>query len=277
MTFLSVRDIIKENPFGNVMEKLDLKSLIINKIYSVNTFFNEKTSVKVRQNRPAWAFIIKYEGETEYVCKGKKIISNATNIVILPKSCSYTWQCTQSGFFHIIEFDANAVFDEIITFKYENTDKLTSIFRKIEDRKYKGDDLFGIYALKSTYDLLYVLLSETGKIKRPESKLKIIQPSVDYMNKYFNTKISNQLLANISDVSVSYFRRLFFEIFSVSPMQYVEKLRIDKAKDLLKTDFKSITEVSSQSGFGNVYHFSKNFKKYTGMSPLKYSKSPYNK
>ena len=100
---------------------------------------------------------------------------------------------------------------------------------------------------------------------------------MDYINNNFTKKLSNQMLANLSDISVSYFRRLFLEVFFASPMQYVENLRIEKAKALLKTDFKSITEVSSQSGYDNVYHFSKNFKKYTGMSPLKYSKSPYNK
>ena len=259
------------------MQKLDLSSFIITRIYSVNTFYNNKTTPKLRYNRKTWAIIVKFEGETQYECNNKKIISNATNIVILPKCTNYSWQCTKSGSFSIIEFDANTSYNDIISIHHENTDKLMSIIRKIEDYKYRNDGLFNIYALKSVYELLYSLLSETNKTKKSDGKLKIIQPSVDYIIKNYNKKLNNQLLANISDISVSYFRRLFSEVFSVSPMQYVAKIRIDNAKEMLKTDFKNISEIAEQTGFDNVYHFSKSFKNHTGISPLKYSKSPYNK
>lgn len=96
-----------------------LTDLIITKIHSVYTMYTESKSKTKRISRPAWAIVIKYEGETIYENKGRKIISNINNMVILPKSCSYEWVCTESGHFSIIEFDSDSEYDEILSFSCE--------------------------------------------------------------------------------------------------------------------------------------------------------------
>lgn len=50
-----------------------LSDLIIEKIYSVSTIYTEKNKKAKRQNRPMWALVIKYEGETQYISNEKNI------------------------------------------------------------------------------------------------------------------------------------------------------------------------------------------------------------
>jgi YesN/AraC family two-component response regulator len=58
----------------------------------------------------------------------------------------------------------------------------------------------------------------------------------------------------------------------ISPISYVYELRIKKAKEMLKSDYSSIADIAQSLGYLSIYDFSKAFKKYTGVSPLKYAK-----
>ncbi|MNN92645.1 HTH-type transcriptional activator RhaS [compost metagenome] len=56
----------------------------------------------------------------------------------------------------------------------------------------------------------------------------------------------------------------------ITPMQYIYKRRLDKAKDLLTSTDDTLADIASVTGFSDVYHFSKSFKKNTGISPRAY-------
>ena len=63
----------------------------------------------------------------------------------------------------------------------------------------------------------------------------------------------------------------------MSPITYKEYVRIDKAKSLLASELFNITEVAEKLGYCDIYYFSKEFKKYAGVSPLKYRKKVFEK
>ena len=67
-----------------------LSDLIITKVYSATTMYTEKNAKTQRNNRPNWAIVIKYEGETLYVSGGKSYLSDIHNLVILPLYKSFT-------------------------------------------------------------------------------------------------------------------------------------------------------------------------------------------
>lgn len=70
-----------------------------------------------------------------------------------------------------------------------------------------------------------------------------------------------------------YFRRLFKKYTSVSPVVYLNNLRMERAKELLFANpFFSISEVANLCGFKDSLYFSTSFKQYTGVSPSKYKK-----
>ena len=53
-------------------------------------------------------------------------------------------------------------------------------------------------------------------------------------------------------------------------MKKVNKVRMEKAIEMLDSDYGTITNLAESLGYQNVYHFSSAFKKYYGISPLQY-------
>ena len=68
-------------------------------------------------------------------------------------------------------------------------------------------------------------------------------------------------------LSVGSFRRLFSECMGLSPVEYRNKLRVQKAVDLLKMKKYSVGEVAEMVGISDIKYFSKLFKRYTGATP----------
>jgi AraC-like DNA-binding protein len=73
-------------------------------------------------------------------------------------------------------------------------------------------------------------------------------------------------------MSYSAFRKKFKAMTGLSPNQYHLNLRITRAQELLESTLLNIEEVADQTGFENIYYFSKIFKKKVGTSPKVYRK-----
>ena len=70
-------------------------------------------------------------------------------------------------------------------------------------------------------------------------------------------------------MSASHFQRQFKQYFGISPIRYLQSLRVDRAKGLIKQNL-SMTKVAYQTGFYDQSHFNKYFKLLTGMGPSQY-------
>jgi transcriptional regulator GlxA family with amidase domain len=72
------------------------------------------------------------------------------------------------------------------------------------------------------------------------------------------------------DLSQRTLNRRFKNATSLSPLQYLQQIRIDKAKELLKTTNLNIAEVGSQVGYSDNAYFSALFKRQVSLSPGEY-------
>ncbi len=101
----------------------------------------------------------------------------------------------------------------------------------------------------------------------------ICRKIIEYIVINFNQKFSIQNVANYCNISPSYLRKLFKEVTGITIMEYREQLRIKKAKRLLYNGEHQIKEIASILGYSDVYHFTRNFKNATGVTPGKYKDS----
>lgn len=59
---------------------------------------------------------------------------------------------------------------------------------------------------------------------------------------------------------------------SACPHQYITRQKIEKAKDLLAATSGSVSEIADQLGFGDLFYFSRQFKKHAGLAPTEFRK-----
>jgi AraC family transcriptional regulator len=97
-----------------------------------------------------------------------------------------------------------------------------------------------------------------------------LKRSVDFMHEKFAARISLQDIANIAELSPTYFHRIFTETFKVTPNEYLNQIRLNKAKELLAKTSNTVNEISVQCGFENTAYFSYLFKQRQQCSPSKY-------
>ena len=247
-----------------------LSNMVITGVHSVSTLFTIEKAKMRRPNRSRWAIVVKYEGETVYMCNEKLFISDINHIVILPKGCSYDWECTRSGHFSIIEFDSNATYYEPISFHVKNAEKVLHIFKDMEYKRSLKKPMFEVESIRDTYSVILMLAKLNSEKYTSGSKRKKLQPALEYISQHFKESITNDVLAGTAGMSTVYFRKLFTEVMGVSPITYAKQLRIEKAKEMLKSDYGTLTDVAQSLGYSSLYDFSRDFKKHTGTAPSKY-------
>lgn len=103
-----------------------------------------------------------------------------------------------------------------------------------------------------------------------------IAAALDYINKNYDKPIKAIELANICSMSETHFRRIFEEYINMSPMDYVNLIRIQRACDLMKKTNDSMDLVAVKCGFSTTSTFNRNFKKYLNTSPYQWKINPSN-
>lgn len=101
------------------------------------------------------------------------------------------------------------------------------------------------------------------------SKL-IVKTIKEYIDQNYQKGISLHTLADQLNVSSSQLSKLFLEHTGENFSDYVNRLKEQKAKELLKSTDQLIYEIAENLGFSNAYYFSSWFKKQVGCSPTEY-------
>ena len=75
---------------------------------------------------------------------------------------------------------------------------------------------------------------------------------------------------------VTHFRRVFTSYMHMSPLEYINKVRIQTACEILKKTDESIADIAYKCGFTTNSTFNRNFRQLMGMSPAEWRKRPEN-
>jgi len=123
-------------------------------------------------------------------------------------------------------------------------------------------------------EIKYFILEKLGllfkQIEELKGKSKKIRIVMEYIKCHYNEDISVVLIAEHLGMRSTYLSTLFKKETGKTLGEYIESVRIEKARELLKNDLLKLTEVSSLVGYNNANYFTTVFKKVTGMYPSDY-------
>lgn len=141
---------------------------------------------------------------------------------------------------------------------------LSAIFEEIRNGE---NSEFFVQLLVQTAE--YIMLKKGKKIcslkKNAQSDLAI--QAVRIIKEHAHESISLRSVAEDLFVSSPYLSKVFKETIGVSFTFFLSSVRLDRAADLLRKTHKSVTEVCMESGFNNLSHFIRSFKRRFGCSP----------
>lgn len=101
-------------------------------------------------------------------------------------------------------------------------------------------------------------------------KNTIIITVLKYVNQHYELPLRVSELADVCNMSETHFRRLFEENVNMSPMEYVNLVRIQKACDLIRKTNDSMDTIAGKCGFTTTSTFNRNFKKFLSTSPYQW-------
>jgi two-component system response regulator YesN len=113
-------------------------------------------------------------------------------------------------------------------------------------------------------------LVEENLSSRVDNTELLIKKAVQYIEDNYDKKISLEDIAGHVGISKYYFSVLFKKEMDITFSSYLNSVRIEKAKQLLKNPLSTINDVAYEVGFNDPQYFSKTFKKYVGITVTEY-------
>jgi two-component system response regulator YesN len=175
---------------------------------------------------------------------------------------------------------------------YHPTDIKRFVIRIVQDLQIKLKTL-SYFRSDTTSDRLEELMSNIDNLKVLEkwflsyvkaigSKVKTLEQSTKrseiiqaqkYVNLHINQKVTLEEVANYLHLNPSYFSRLYKKETNEGFIEYVTRIKMEKAKEMIETNVKTVEEVAFEFGYNNRSYFNKCFKNYFGVSPNEYRAS----
>lgn len=189
--------------------------------------------------------------------------------------------------------EAVDIFTEILELirPYHNTERKNKIFELLllscyASRSNKGKELecFECDRILDELSSLSDEVQEVWAIKKFESILRSVKNgnigkksiainlAMEYIQRHYNEDLTLNEVSKYVNISPQHFSKIFKDETQQNFVEWIAKLRIDKAKEYMNTSDMTIKEICYIVGYQDPNYFSRIFKKYVGVSPTEYQK-----
>lgn len=174
------------------------------------------------------------------------------------------------------------IYSKALFLKEEECRSISAKILKIMDIMREGEEFY----LEEASGLLASLLAEIARFNRNTEEEKVVEEkgkitnmifrSLDYISDHYMDDIKIEDLAKTCHISETHFRRVFTSYMKVSPLEYINTVRIRTACEFLQKTDDSIADIAGKCGFTTNSTFNRNFRQMMGMTPAEWRKRPEN-
>lgn len=202
--------------------------------------------------------LLPLQGSIYIETNASKHFINENYLGFLPPECQHAYKGESGNEFLVLNIPESMV-------PKEDMENLHGASRLTFDERWKA--------------IRYLIMSETGCNKSSAALNKLfyyfynyitentLPDSIKYINEHYPEDISIKILADIEHYNESYYCEWFKRRTELSPMEYIKKLRMEKAKELLAGTDYSVLQIAEQVGYSFNSSFSRIFKEAEGISP----------
>lgn len=250
------------------------ENTVITKLLYCSKIYTKPAETLSNNGRHAHALVYFIDGNSDYIYDNKLYSASAGSVLFLPKDKPYLIE--RHSVAECIYIDFYAESDEPLSpfvRNYPNTAHFRDVFSNILSLYKQKRIGYESEMMSLVYKIISMIQIADRTAYLPNIKYRKISDAVDFINKnYTSGDIKISTLAKMSRVSPRYFGELFSVFFGVSPKEYIIRMQLDTAKNLLISSSEKISDIAEACGFGDVYYFSKIFKKSTGKTPSEFRK-----
>ncbi len=263
MKIYSVSDLITQN--------FNVKFLNVLQSFWRSTKYFQCIGIPKKQN----LFLFLNGCKIKYTDKhGNVLVAQSGDAVYTPLGSEYQAEFYdfESENSHTIDvnfmlFDENGapviLSDDIQIFRKTDNSNVSALFRQFLNADFEQNYI-------QNRIILFRIIQTLAEKNVVQNDKSLIEPALNYLSSHIEENPSIKELAKRCNISEGYFRKQFNKCMKISPVEYRNKLRLNRASAYLEYGAISVQEISDMLGYSTVSHFIKEFKKCYGMPPLKY-------
>ena len=134
----------------------------------------------------------------------------------------------------------------------------------------------GVTELAQAYTKVFLLLVERTWDSEAEVKHDVVDVALQYIHANYARYLTLDDLAHAALASRTHISHRFKEKLGISPMRYLQQVRLENAKRFLSTSDMPVGEIAAQTGFTDALYFSRIFKETTGHTPTDFRNRNHN-
>ncbi len=204
--------------------------------------------------------IIPMQGELNIKTASHELSLKEDHIFLLPPDCKHDFYANQSNQFVVVDVPQSLVGLKSSGYGvYQKIDENWSALRTLLANE--AEKSIGKKNIHHLVKYAWALIDH-----------ETLPQSITYIHNHLHEKLTLASLAAIEHFNVSYYCEWFAKMTGMTPNAYIQKMRIEKAKEYLSETETALIEISLMLGYENQSSLTRVFQKHVGMSPSAYRK-----
>ena len=239
---------------------------VIQKIYSVYEGEFNPGFIGRKQPRHSDCFVYYVYGSASYIFENYTLSVSEGTAFYLSKNSLYNIEINEKSKYICIDFDFSPSSEVRRSCVFGSVGVGTAnLFTRFFHIRFKDECTNLPKAFSLIYEIYHNLIKRNNeKYSRYSDYDKIVEYVLDH---YTSSDISPASISEATGLSQSHIRRSLNARLHVTPIKYINYLRLEKAKKLLLESNFSLSEIARATGFEDPFYFSRIFKKHYGSSP----------